>query len=425
MKKIDFINERSDYSKQILNKIPSFYLRFGNIFLFIFLIIIILIGFLIKYPDVINSEIEIVENNPPIKLISRTEGSIDFIIPNNNDYVKKNTWIALIKNSAKTSDILKLDSIFFLNKNKYQTLPDNLEVGDLQITYNTLLKKNEEYNYYIKYIPNIKNIKSNNLSKSNIDLTKNILIDKIETINLEKELNNQEYERFKLMYNKGIISKTELDKSYLDVLNSKNQLNTIKAELSQYDYNISSINKESLNYDLNDINKNIELKTEINNLIIQLKYEYKNWEEKYVIKSPIDGYINFFDIWKKNQFVNKGDVTFIINPSNYKNFKENLIGRVKIPLNRAGKIELGQEVNIKLTNYPYEEYGILRGYIKEISQTANNNFLYAKVFLTNGLTTSFNKEIENNNLVGQAEIITEDLTLIERIMYGLIKIFKQ
>ena len=59
MKKIDFINERSDYSKQILNKIPSFYLRFGNIFLFIFLIIIILIGFLIKYPDVINSEIEI------------------------------------------------------------------------------------------------------------------------------------------------------------------------------------------------------------------------------------------------------------------------------------------------------------------------------------------------------------------------------
>lgn len=314
MKKIDFINERSDYSKQILNKIPSFYLRFGNIFLFIFLIIIILIGFLIKYPDVINSEIEIVENNPPIKLISRTEGSIDFIIPNNNDYVKKNTWIALIKNSAKTSDILKLDSIFFLNKNKYQTLPDNLEVGDLQITYNTLLKKNEEYNYYIKYIPNIKNIKSNNLSKSNIDLTKNILIDKIETINLEKELNNQKYERFKLMYNKGIISKTELDKSYLDVLNSKNQLNTIKAELSQYDYNISSINKESLNYDLNDINKNIELKTEINNLIIQLKYEYKNWEEKYVIKSPIDGYINFFDIWKKNQFVNKGDVTFIINP---------------------------------------------------------------------------------------------------------------
>ena len=168
-----------------------------------------------------------------------------------------------------------------------------------------------------------------------------------------------------------------------------------------------------------------ELKTEINNLIIQLKYEYKNWEEKYVIKSPIDGYINFFDIWKKNQFVNKGDVTFIINPSNSKNFKENLIGRVKIPWNRAGKIELGQEVNIKLTNYPYEEYGILRGYIKEISQTANNNFLYAKVFLTNGLTTSFNKEIENNNLVGQAEIITEDLTLIERIMYGLIKIFKQ
>ena len=40
MKKIDFINERSDYSKQILNKIPSFYLRFGNIFLFIFLITI-------------------------------------------------------------------------------------------------------------------------------------------------------------------------------------------------------------------------------------------------------------------------------------------------------------------------------------------------------------------------------------------------
>lgn len=419
MKKIDFINERSDYSKQILNKIPSFYLRFGNIFLFSFLLIIILISCLIRYPDIINSEIEIVENNPPIKLISRTEGSIDFIIPKNNDYVKKNTWIALIKNSAKTSDILKLDSMLMLNK-----IPKNLEVGDLQITYNTLLKKNEEYNYYINYTPDIQSIKSNNLSKSNIGITKNILIDKIETINLEKELNNQKYERFKLMYDKGLISKTELDKSYLDVLNSKNQLNSIKAELSQYDYDISSINKESLSYDLSNINNNIELKTEINNLIIQLKYEFKNWEEKYVIKSPIDGYINFFDIWKKNQFINKGDITFIIKPTT-KGIQDNLIGRVKIPLNRAGKIKIGQPANIKLTNYPYEEYGVLKGHINEISQTANNNFLYAKITLDNGLITSFNKKIENNNLVGQAEVITEDLMLIERIMYGLIKILKQ
>ncbi|HCY80374.1 MAG TPA: HlyD family secretion protein, partial [Xanthomarina gelatinilytica] len=70
---------------------------------------------------------------------------------------------------------------------------------------------------------------------------------------------------------------------------------------------------------------------------------------------------------------------------------------------------------------------VLNGTVKNISLIADSEgFYYIDVALPQKLITSYNKVIDfKQEMRGSAEIITEDLRLIERFFYQLINIFKR
>lgn len=78
-------------------------------------------------------------------------------------------------------------------------------------------------------------------------------------------------------------------------------------------------------------------------------------------------------------------------------------------------------MNIKLENYPDIEFGVLNGIVKNISLIPDSEGLYfVDVELPKKLITSYKKEIDfKQEMRGTAEIITEDLRLIERFFYQL------
>ncbi|MNY58537.1 hypothetical protein D3C86_1948840 [compost metagenome] len=88
---------------------------------------------------------------------------------------------------------------------------------------------------------------------------------------------------------------------------------------------------------------------------------------------------------------------------------------------------MGQRVNIRLANFPDREFGVLKGEIKNISLVPDKEGnLLIDVALPNGLKTSYNKQIAfQQEMKGNAEIVTEDLRLIERILYQFKSIFEQ
>src|SRR5690606_16828152 len=134
------------------------------------------------------------------------------------------------------------------------------------------------------------------------------------------------------------------------------------------------------------------------------------------------------NIWNKNQTVNAGDLVFSIIPSNGSDF----IARLKTPIQNSGKIKVGQKVNIRLENFPDEEFGILNGAVKTISLLPDSEGFYTiEVSLDSSthdssdfLFTSYGKKIQfTQEMRGVAEIITEDLRLIERFFYQIRNIF--
>lgn len=185
-----------------------------------------------------------------------------------------------------------------------------------------------------------------------------------------------------------------------------------------YDYRYFIKNAEKMDRTGGAISS--EYPNETNHLKINLQLAYhelltaiKDWELAYLLKSPSPGILSYNNLWNANRFVNKGDTLFSIMPA----IRGKIIGRLKFPVDRRGKVKTGQPVHIRINGYPYMEYGYLTGNIETISSLPNGNWYFAVVQMPQQLITSFNKNIPfMGELRGTAEIITNNISLAHRIL---------
>ena len=212
----------------------------------------------------------------------------------------------------------------------------------------------------------------------------------------------------------------ELENERIRYLQAEQDIKNISVTISQLQESIVILNKTKNNTNISMEKDKNTLYYQTILLFEQLRKSVKQWEQNYLIISSTEGKVSFQQIYGENQFVKVGDVMISVFP------KDNtlLIGRMLVPSINSGKINIGEKVLIKLDNYRYQEYGIVEGKVKTISLTPDTNGNYfVDVYLPHGLKTSYNKKIPfDKELKGNAEIVTEDLRLIERFFFQLRKL---
>ncbi len=151
----------------------------------------------------------------------------------------------------------------------------------------------------------------------------------------------------------------------------------------------------------------------LNESLNNLRAQVRIWENTYLIISPIDGIVSFTKFWKQNQVVARDEPVLSIVPNQPGNF----IGRMDLRMQRSGKVKPGQAVNIKLTGYPYLEYGMVRGVVKSKSLVPSGDSYVIEITLPDGLKTLYNRELGfTQNMQGTAEIMTDSLRLLQKVV---------
>ena len=417
----------SEEVRDVLSDPPKAILRWGNSILLGFIMILFLLSWFIKYPDVINSQILITTNTPPQKIIAKTTGRIDTIFVTDKTIVTKNKPLAIIENAANYKDIFLLKSIVDTIKIDSCRFPfavlNSAQFGDIETAF---------ANFKTAYITDSLNTKLQPFKVQGVAQSSEMIQIK-ERINLlesqksisqsELALQKIDLERYKTLYAKGIIATQELEKHKLTYLQVDKSYKSLLSNISSLK---SSLIDAETNSQTNAINVNKEatnLQSNKTTALLQLKKAIKDWELNFVLRSAIDGKVNFMQIWTANQTVNSGDNVFTIIPTNGKGF----IGKLKASALNSGKIKVGQTVNIRLSNFPDREFGMLVGIVKNISLTPDKEGnLLIDVSLPNKLITTYKKTIPfQQEMSGTAGIVTEDLRLIERLLYQFRDVFKR
>jgi multidrug efflux pump subunit AcrA (membrane-fusion protein) len=425
--KINDVDEQSEFVKDVLDKQPSWMIRFGLFLFFGIVLLIFTFLYLIKYPDVLTANITLTTLNPPVKLLSKSNGKLTHLLVKNNEQLKINQTIAVIENTANYIDVLYLEKASgeLLNKLKLIdsipsiTFKDSVKVGELTPYFLQFLKSIKDANLYKEINPYKRQttlLQKDLLSYTDL-LTK---YRKQESINKEQlNLVERDYNRDKTLYESSAISAREYDnkkKEYLNALNSNEQ---VKITVSNALIQINAIEKNILQLQIQDYQEQAKLKNELSQNLKNLISEITKWKQLYLIQSPTNGRISFFNIWVVNQNITQGDELFSVIPSQ----KQEFIGKCILPILNTGKLQVGQKVNIKLDNYQYSEMGMLQGTVTNISEVPNKDTYAIDVKLDNGLITSYKKTLYyKEEMKGTADIITKNISVMDRILFNFRKL---
>jgi HlyD family secretion protein len=408
---------RTEELDAILGKTPSRLIIYSTSVILGFVIIILVGTMLFPYPEKIDCKFIITSSNPPIQIFSQASGQISLYVKD-KEIVKKEQILAYIINPAELQDVLLLENLLdsLTVGNAFDVKSVNRKLGELTPAVLELEKSLTEYYDYIKLDLIPQKILSLNRQLHVAESRKEMLISQLNIYESDLELIKKQYNRDSLLFVKGTIPAADLEvsKSYLyqkqnayieaDII-CKNNL----TEIEQIQSTLLDLKTEHWNQ-MKNFEDNILRNTELlQNLI-------KDWKKKYVFVSPYNGITSFSVLWSDNQWVNLGDPIMTILPEN----EEKIIGRMGIPIQRSGKVQINQDIVLKLSNYPYMEYGVLYGKIKSISLVPYQENYIAEIEIPS-LITNYKDTIPfNQQMEGTASIIVKDVSLFERLLQPVI-----
>ena len=418
----------------ILHRPPAWILRWG-ITLFFAIIAALFIGSIFfKYPDVITAQITISSTNLPVHLMAKTSGKIERFLVQEGDPVTAGAVTAIIESATDYNDFVTLQQLCDAFRGQSQHLsavgghtgpPLRLRLGTIQSSYTQFLKSQHDYRTFIDA----------NYHPQKIALIRKQMAQQQEILKQgERQLYNFEeqyliqknaYARDSALFAQGVIPQSEIEQSRLKRLSSEQQYESLKSSITNM--RLTLLQSEQMIFELTQDQNDRRLQYEsaltgsFDNLISQMA----QWEQTNLIISPIEGRAVFTQYWQEHQNVTAGDLVLTIVPKE----KAGVSGKLYIPLQGAGKVKTGQQVNIKLDNFPYMEFGMVEAKITHISavpaEMGGVRIIIADVEFPKGLVTNYNISVESGEeMNGIADIITEDISLFARFFNPIRHVFK-
>jgi multidrug resistance efflux pump len=421
------IELRTEEVNEILSAVPKWIVRWGISLIFITLVLGLILSYFIKYPDTLSAKATITTLNPPVNLIAKANGKLFALLIKNNQVVSSNEVLAVVDNTANYKDVLKIDSSIDSLSFKLETadsLPDftfgdSLKLGELTTPYLTFLKSYKDYKLFTEINPQKREIEI--LNKELVEYKK-LLGKYVKQENIYKEeltLIEKDYNRDLGLYDGKVISAREFETKKRDFLTAQRNAENQTITTSNTKITVNNIEKNILQLQIQYFEQVNKYKVDLDQALKNLQSNISTWKQNYLLISSINGKVSFFNYWAVNQNIKIGDAVFSVVPIG----QQELIAKLILPTQNSGKVKVGQKVNIKLDNYPYTEYGMLNGIVKNISLVPNNYNYAVDVELTKGLTTSYNKTLTyKEEMSGTAEIITNNLSVLDRVFMKFKKI---
>jgi len=417
---------RSDEVQEIISAVPNWMIRWGITLIFGLIVMLLVLSWFIKYPDIIFGNATLTTLEPPVKLVVRSSGKLTNILLEDGSTVEKNQVIAEMENPVTQNGIeflksyvLEIRSYLKSSKNELPLITENHVFGAMQTNFNELQKNLKNYDEQIKNTYNTSKISNLKKKKQQYQILIAISIKQLALIKQELINAEDKYLANTNLYKKGVISKMDFYNE--ETAFRQKQMDVENAKRTTTDQQITLLN---LAQELSDLefqyyeNERI-LANNIQANLLEIENGIENWQQNFSFVAPVSGKLVWLEKIHQNQFIEVGKSLFAITTNN-----EKFIALATIPATGFGKIQTGQKARIKLNNYPTYEFGHLEGIVSKLTEIPNENTYQVEITLKNGMTSSYNKLLAfTPEMTGTAEIVTDDLRVIQRIFNQFNKLF--
>ncbi len=408
-------------SSQEITESPSSPLGRTTIWIiFIFLVFVISWSYIGKVDKVASAYGKIIPKGK-LKIIKPMDGGIVTAIHvHEGQKVKKGQLLLELDNTIKKVDvellekrlkIAKLEKQFLIleleNKPSKESLM--LEVTDNKLKSHIVKFQDRlnseriiEFNEKIKVAKLIIEQKKKELMVSLEKLVS--LKDKLSLYTLEERVEQKSFENGFSSEIEWRNKKSKLDLNKQEVLMQSARIERIKKNIEEVEKNYEILKREQATFLLEKIVTKEKEMTSLKSELMKAKkiIEYQK------LTSPVDGVVNGLSAYTLGGVINPSEAIITIVPKNTP-----LIAEILIKNSDVGFTKIGQEVELKLETFPFQDYGTIKGKIFFISpdsvEDENKTLVYKA-------QVSFDK---NHLLVdGINKKITPGMTLTAEIKIG-------
>ena len=223
--------------------------------------------------------------------------------------------------------------------------------------------------------------------------------EKIAQVQTQLSLAKKDYDRANLLYNQGVIPKSEYDKFYHTYQGLQSQVSGIREQqLAQWQAQKRDVERQirSLGAEVQRINQ-----------------EQKN----YIITAPISGRLVNFSGIQKGNFMIQGQNIGEISP------EESLVAECLVSPKDIGFIKVGQKVKFQVDTYNYNQWGLLEGKVKEIDQNITVNQQTGEAYFKVRCVMDKNYlQLKNGykGQIGKGMTLTARFYLLDRTLWQLL-----
>lgn len=402
-------------------------------FIIAILTLFIVISIFLKVPNVIDGE-GVLMNNEVIDYVSPKEGIVEFI-QHDNTKVSKGQVLWLFEPLPQ----LQQTDILLTNLQNVETMDlKNLSKLLHDLTFIKISKLGAVSSPYVDFLAHLKtyvNFHLDNTSSRELNTASNEINSLKRTMRFDMDMVNTTRDRLRLakkavdedsiLFIQRLITVEQWQNSKHNYLQSRNNYtNTLKVvdiQKKMCSNFIEQREKVQISMGIDEsrlFDMTVEKYVQLVNFILE-------WQRVNVIKAPFNGTIKYYRFWNEKDFVQKNEKLFVF--TSKEKVKEI---EVKINIQGAGKIKIGQKCLIELKEYPAKEYGLLQGSVKGIislkHQEQDKNYsTYIKILITDDGLTNYGHLINTSySMPVHAQIILDNERFFNKIFKTIEKNFK-
>lgn len=415
---------RSESFNELISRKQSFLSRWALILFIMVLVFLVTATWFIHYPDVLSSNATLVATNAPKEIVSRQEGRLIKLFIHNDSLVEAGDIIGFIESNANHFTILlleaKLDSTLedLTNDNTqkiFKRFENNFDgLGDIQSDYQQFIAACQQFTDYLQngFYLRRKKVLSDDLAF--LKKTELIVQQQKELLLKDLRLSEETFNANESLLKDKVISRQDHRAEQSKLLNK--QLNIPQINVTLMSNEAQQRDKEK---EIRDLEHTIsQQKLIFQQAVLTIKSIVRNWTQKYILNAAISGRVSFIIPVQENQFITNGKLLGYINPPNTRYYAE-----IILPQANFGRIEVGQQVQLRFAAYPYGEFGFVIGRLDYVTDFATDSGFLAHIKLTDGLLTNQRKTLKyHDGMKATALIITKDMRLLQRFYYQLSEI---
>ena len=412
----DQLEIRSPEVQEIIGNAPHSIVRWGITVILLVILTLLSISWFIRYPDLLTAAVTLTTTPPPITIVSRINGNLIMLVPDNKP-VQEGELLGYIRSNASPEAVIELEKKVKGNHD-LSSEPVHGSLGDLQSPYAnviTALKALQRFVENQSYPLQITHLKKQ--ATTNQKLKKALRYQQL-LILQEQALAKEKFKTDSILFKQRVTASLDFNQAHTVWLQQQRTARNAETALLNNETQLNELNRQITDLEIKMVEEQQKLELTLSQTQQEVLARITKWKETYLLITPTTGTVAYLGFLEKDQYIepNKAMVTII--PAGGR-----LVARGELPLRSSGKVKEGQAVNIRLENYPFEQFGMLKGVVSAISSLPKDGKYLLTIELPHGLITTQKRKLEfKQQLSGSTQIITEDLRLLERFTYQFSKL---